>query len=100
MYKKRFDEVDLTIVELPVEWIDGKPQYAGFIRELPFIAAEASSLQEVYRQLAIDYDAYRQKHLPVEAEEETTKETLTLEELLRYYDGETIDGFADYFKSE
>lgn len=73
----------------------GKPPvYRAFIRELPTIQAEGTSRQAVYRQLAEAYAAYlAQLREANEAQEEMTSSLLSTEELLRYYDGETFDGF-------
>lgn len=99
MYDEIFKEVDLEVVELPLEIIENQPHYAAFLRQLPFIAVEGATRQEVFRKLAVAYDQYREEHLPKEQEDEAEEKQLTLAELLRYYDGETIDGFSDYFKS-
>ncbi|MBM9833506.1 hypothetical protein IAG15_20445, partial [Enterococcus faecalis] len=70
------------------------PVYRAFIRELPTIQAEGTSRQAVYRQLAEAYAAYlAQLREANEAQEEMTSSLLSTEELLRYYDGETFDGF-------
>nr|WP_235426870.1 hypothetical protein [Enterococcus cecorum] len=34
---EHFSEIDLHIVELPVEVQDGKPVYQGFIQEFPYM---------------------------------------------------------------
>ncbi|WP_265458097.1 hypothetical protein [Enterococcus sp. HY326] len=96
MYDELFKEVDLEVIELPIEMIDGKTKFSAYIRQLPFIAAEGESRQAVFRKLAEAYAIYRQEHLP--KEEETEEKQLTIDELLRYYDGETIDGYGDFFK--
>lgn len=86
-----FDEINLTVVELPIEIEEEKPVYRGFIRELPFINGEGSSRQELYRQLAEKYQEYSETQEPVQ--EEMTSSLLSYEELLKYYDGESFDGF-------
>ncbi|WP_430610494.1 hypothetical protein [Enterococcus sp. DIV0876] len=89
-----FEEAQLQVVELPVEWIGDRPLYQAFIRELPTLQAEGSSRQAVYRQLAELYAAYiAQLRERTETTEEMTSSLLTTEELLKYYDGETFDGF-------
>ena len=40
---EHFSEIDLHIVELPVEVQDGKPVYQGFIQEFPYMQAIANS---------------------------------------------------------
>jgi len=61
---------------------------------LPTIQGEGTSRQAVYRQLAEAYAAYLAQLREVnEAQEEMTSSLLSTEELLRYYDGETFDGF-------
>ncbi|MHC5248639.1 hypothetical protein [Enterococcus sp. LJL90] len=97
MYDELFKEVDLDVIELPIEMIDGKTQFSAYIRQLPFTAAEGESRQAVFRKLAEAYAIYRQEHLPKE-EDEPEEKQLTIDELLRYYDGETIDGYGDFFK--
>lgn len=87
-----FDELNLTVVELPVEIEGDVPVYRGFIRELPTLAGEGHSRQAMYRQLAEAYQAYRLT-LEEESTEEATTSLLSVEDLLKYYDGETFDGF-------
>ncbi|MDH6363598.1 hypothetical protein M2139_000715 [Enterococcus sp. PF1-24] len=95
MYKEIFTELNLSVVELPVEMTEDKPHYTVYLREIPTLTGEGFSLQEAYRQLAEKYAAYREAHKPENTDEVATD--FTLAELLRYYDGETIDGFSDYF---
>jgi hypothetical protein len=85
-----FEEAQLHVIELPISWQGERPRYSGFIRELPMIQAEGGSRKEVYRQLAEAYQIYWENHQP---EEEMTSSLLSLDELLKYYDGETFDGF-------
>ena len=56
------------------------------------LQAEGGSRKDVYRQLAEAYQIYWEKHQQTE-EEEMTSSLLSLDELLKYYDGETFDGF-------
>lgn len=99
MYDEIFKEIQLTVIELPVEFVENKPVYSIYIRELPFLSADASSLKEAYRKLTESYQEYRET-LQSEEPEKDEKPDLTVDELLRYYDGETMDGFADYFSNE
>ncbi|MFV0558771.1 MAG: hypothetical protein ACK5MW_09075 [Enterococcus sp.] len=88
-----FDELNLNVTELPVEFdAGGRPVYRGFLRELPTITGEGFSKQEMYRQLAQNYEIWLEQHEAQESEEMTSS-LLTPEQLLRYYDGETFDGF-------
>lgn len=91
--KTWFEEVDLHIIEMPIEFIQELPVYKGFIRELPQITAEGSSRRELYSKLALDYQEYLDTHLVHEDKQEMTSSLLSTEELLKYYDGETFDGF-------
>ena len=59
---------------------------------VPMLQAEGGSRKDVYRQLAEAYQIYWEKHQQTE-EEEMTSSLLSLDELLKYYDGETFDGF-------
>lgn len=89
-----FEEAQLHVVELPVEWVEDRPLYQAFIRELPTLQVQGPSRQAVYRQLAELYAAYAaQLRERTESTEEMTSSLLTTEELLKYYDGETFDGF-------
>ena len=63
-----------------------------FIRELPMLQAEGGSRKDVYRQLAGSLSDLLGK-TPTNGEEEMTSSLLSLDELLKYYDGETFDGF-------
>lgn len=87
-----FEELNLQVTEMPVEFEEGLPVYRAFIRELPFIAGSGSTRQAVYRQLAEGYQAYAESQLE-EAAEESGNSLLTAEQMLKYYDGEI---FADF----
>lgn len=89
--EESFKEIGLTVVSYPLVIEEGLPVYAGHLKELPMIAASAHSKQQVINQLSEKYLIYREEHMEVPAEEEDTN--LTIDELLRYYDGETFDGF-------
>ncbi|MDB7088052.1 MULTISPECIES: hypothetical protein [Enterococcus] len=94
MIEEYFKEVGLTMVELPVEWVDEQLIYRGLIKELPTINAEANSRAKMQQQLAETYRIYREQLLLESEEEKETTTNLTSEQLLRYYDGETFDGFS------
>ncbi|WP_202622749.1 hypothetical protein [Candidatus Enterococcus huntleyi] len=91
MDEESFNEIGLTIVSYPIEIEEGRPVYAGHIKELPMINASAYSRPQFIKELADKYLAYREEHLEEAVEEEETN--LTIDQLLRYYDGETFDGF-------
>ena len=42
MYEEVFEEFQLTVVELPIEFVDDLPVYRGHLKELTFLSAEAS----------------------------------------------------------
>ncbi|XUD30303.1 hypothetical protein IGJ26_003276 [Enterococcus sp. AZ095a] len=44
-----FEEAQLQVIELPIEWQENRPVYRAFIRELPTIQGEGTSRQAVYR---------------------------------------------------
>lgn len=96
MYEEIFNEVHLTVVELPLEFEEGLPLYRGLLKELPFITGEGISKKNMMRQLAEKYQIYQAEQLALqeEPEEEMTSTLLSAEDLLKYYDGETFDGFA------
>lgn len=98
MYKQQFEALHLNVVELPLEFEDDLPVYRGFIRELPFLAGAGHSIQDLYRQLLEAYQAYAETELAKQQEEqekeEMTSSLLSVDELLKYYDGESFDGFA------
>ena len=89
MYEEVFEEFQLTVVELPIEFVDDLPVYRGHLKELTFLSAEASSRKKLYQQLLQAYLLYREENQAVVEEEEITSS----EQLLKYYDGETFDGF-------
>ncbi|MFV0559947.1 MAG: hypothetical protein ACK5NA_04445 [Enterococcus sp.] len=92
-----FQEIGLTLVELPIEFIEDKLTYRGYLKELPTISAEGSSRQEMYTKLLEIYSAYREQLVEeasdTSAETQETTSTLSVDQLMRYYDGETFDGF-------
>ncbi|BFQ94865.1 hypothetical protein MMJ53_05980 [Enterococcus cecorum] len=94
---EHFSEIDLHIVELPVEVQDGKPVYQGFIQEFPYMQAIANSKRELNKALMEQYYAYVEEQRKLYAqdleEEPMTSSLLSYEELLKYYDGEQFDGF-------
>ena len=94
MIEEYFKEVGLTMVELPAEWVDEQLIYRGLIKEIPTINAEANSRAKMQQQLAETYRIYREQLLLESEEEKETTTNLTSEQLLRYYDGETFDGFS------
>lgn len=83
-----FLEVGLNVVILPAD----RTLYFGYLQELPTITAEGNSRGEVLQKLGMIYAAYRARLLEENEQEEKTL-ALSMEELLRYYDGETFDGF-------
>ena len=93
MYEEVFEEFQLTVVELPIEFVDDLPVYRGHLKELTFLSAEASSRKKLYQQLLQAYLLYREENQAVVEEEEITSSLLSTEQLLKYYDGETLDGF-------
>ncbi|EOS7734868.1 hypothetical protein [Enterococcus hirae] len=94
MIEEYFKEVGITLVELPIELVDDRPVYGGYLKELPVINATGESRKIMHQKLASMYQAYREQLLTdMEIEKEKTM-NLSTEELLRYYDGETFDGFA------
>lgn len=58
MYEDIFAEVQLTVVEQPIEWVNDLPLYRGHIKELPFLVGEGPSKKAMYRQLAEQYQEY------------------------------------------
>lgn len=97
MYRRFFEEVDLTVIELPIDTKNQEPLYTVYLKELPFLSGEGDSWQTAYHMLARMYQEYREKHLVEVEETEEHMTTLTIDELLKYYDGETLDSFSDYF---
>lgn len=102
MYEDIFAEVQLTVVEQPIEWVEELPLYRGHLKELPFITGEGSSKKAMYRQLTEQYQEYAALNQVEDKEEEMTSSLLTADQLLKYYDGETFDGFSlgDLLKDE
>ncbi|WP_251865554.1 hypothetical protein [Enterococcus malodoratus] len=102
MYEDIFAEVQLTVVEQPIEWVNDLPLYRGHIKELPFLVGEGASKKAMYRQLAEQYQEYAALNQVEDKEEEMTSSLLTANQLLKYYDGETFDGFSlgDMLKDE
>lgn len=102
MYEDIFAEVQLTVVEQPIEWVNDLPLYRGHIKELPFLVREGSSKKAMYPQLAEQYQEYAALNQVEDKEEEMTSSLLTADQLLKYYDGETFDGFSlgDMLKDE
>lgn len=94
MFEEDFREVGLTLVELPIELIDGRPVYQGYLKELPTINAQGESRKVMQQKLATIYQAYRTEMLEELEEEKEKTMNLSVDELLRYYDGETFDGFS------
>ena len=102
MNEEIFAEVHLTVVEQPIEWVGELPLYRGHLKELPFITGEGPSKKAMYRQLAEQYQEYVALNQMEDKEEEMTSSLLTADQLLKYYDGETFDGFSlsDLLKDE
>jgi len=102
MYEDLFAEVQLTVVEQPIEWVEDLPLYRGHLKELPFIIGEGPSKKAMYQQLAAQYQEYAALNQVEDKEEEMTSSLLTADQLLKYYDGETFDGFSlgDLLKDE
>lgn len=99
--EEQFAACNLNVVELPIEWIDGVICYRGFIRELPFLTGEGQSKAQMYRQLLEAYQEYLESHhIAEEKTEKMTSSLLSVEDLLKYYDGETFDGFAYDFSNQ
>lgn len=95
MYEENFQELNLHVVELPIEWAETAPIYSGYLRELPFITGEGNSKKELYRQLLEQYQAYREEQQKDQVEDEAEEETLlSAKDFFRYYDGETPDDLS------
>lgn len=90
---EQWQELHLTVVELPIEFVDEKIVHAGYLREIPCIASEASSKKALHRQLLEQYQEYVESQLPEESTEEMTSSLLSVDQLMKYYDGEVFDGF-------
>lgn len=91
--KEEFLEIGLHVVALPLEFKEGKVYHRLILKELPHLTGEGFSQQEAYSQLTEAYLMYREHFLKEEVEEVETTENLTLDQLLKYYDGENFDGF-------
>ena len=84
MIEEYFKEVGITLVELPIELVDDRPVYGGYLKELPVINATGESRKIMHQKLASMYQAYREQLLTdMEIEKEKTM-NLSTEELLRY----------------
>ena len=90
---EQFAALQLTVVELPIEVTEERLVYRAYLRELPFLAGEGSSKKDMYRQLMEKYQEYVESQEPEESTEEMTSSLLSLDQLLKYYDGEVFDGF-------
>ncbi|EOH91117.1 hypothetical protein [Enterococcus pallens] len=99
MYEEIFQELHLSVIELPIEWASERPVYSGYLKELPFITGEGQSRKELYRQLVEKYQTYREEQLE-EAEVEEEETLLSAKDFLRYYDGETPDDFSWFNQEE
>ncbi len=90
---EQFNELQLTVMELPIEMLADQPLYSGYLRELPFITGEGHSKKEMYRQLLERYQEYVESQQVEDTTEEMTSSLLSIDQLLKYYDGEVFDGF-------
>lgn len=90
---EQFSELHLTVMELPIEFTEDVPLYSGYLRELPFITGSGHSKKEMYRQLLENYQEYAENQIVEESTEEMTSSLLSIDQLLKYYDGEVFDGF-------
>ena len=99
----QFEALHLQVIEMPVEFEKNRPIYRGYLREIPTITGEAHSKQALYRQLVEQYQVYfeqRQTQRLEEEKEEMTSALLHYEDLIKYYDGESFDGFEWREKEE
>lgn len=87
-----FEEFQLHVVELPVTLSGDLPYYEGFLQELPFITGAGHSRVALYRELLVKYQEYAAVEV-AESSDEATTSLLSTADLLKYYDGETFDGF-------
>ena len=96
MYDTLFKEINLTVIELPIELVDGQPMYTAYLKELPMISASGQSRQAMYHELALRYQTYVEQRSSesYEEQEELTSSLLNADQLLKYYDGESFDGFS------
>ena len=90
---EQFEALPLQVVTLPIEFKGALPVYKGFIREFPFISAEAGSKASLYKKLLEAYQLFAQSQLEEQEDEKMTSELLSVDQLLKYYDGEVFDGF-------
>ncbi|MFD2729961.1 hypothetical protein [Enterococcus camelliae] len=100
---EQFAALHLTVVELPVEWVDEAPVFRGFFREIPTMTGEGRTKQQMYRQLLENYQLFFEKQQAQALEETPTAMTsalLSVEDLLKYYDGESFDGFSYDFSAK
>ena len=63
MYEDLFAEVQLTVVEQPIEWVEDLPLYRGHLKELPFITGEGPSKKAMYQQLVAQYQELSLIHI-------------------------------------
>lgn len=96
MYETLFKEINLTVIELPIELIDEQPIYTAYLKELPMISASGKSRQAMYHDLVLLYQTYVEQQFDERYEEqvEMTSSLLSADQLLKYYDGESFDGFS------
>ncbi len=73
MLEEYFQEVGLTLVELPIEFLDDRLIYRGYIKELPMINAEGETRKAMQQKIAGIYQMYREQLLAESAEEEKEK---------------------------
>lgn len=93
MYEEVFEEFQLTVVELPIEFVDDLPVYRGHLKRINVSFSGSLFTKKLYQQLLQAYLLYREENQAVVEEEEITSSLLSTEQLLKYYDGETFDGF-------
>lgn len=75
MLEEYFQEVGLTLVELPIEFSDDRLIYRGYIKELPIINAEGETRKRCSK-IAGMYQVYREQLLAESAEEEKKNDEL------------------------
>ncbi len=63
MLEEYFQEVGLTLVELPIEFSDDRLIYRGYIKELPIINAEGETRKAMQQKIAGMYQVYREQLL-------------------------------------
>lgn len=100
---EHFKALQLTVVELPIEFEEECPLYRAYLKELPFLAGEGNSKQVMYRRLMEKYQIYVETQREAqrqEQEEEMTSALLSVSDLMKYYDGETFDGFSYDFSRD